>query len=305
MKKIFPLIIFVFMILSPAFPSFELAASPNDSNVYTIVWLSDTQYYSEKYPHIFRNQMDWIVQNRDNWNIQYVVHTGDIINRAEKKQQWVQADRMFRKLEQVSIPYGVLAGNHDLVKGKSYKMFHQYFGKDRFFTKPYYGGGYRNNRGHYDLITLGHQHFLFLYIGWHVDKDSISWMNEVLKRHSDRTAIIAVHKYLHKNGKRTLVGNRIFRNIVKKNPNVKIVLSGHYDDSELLKTKIDDDHDGTPDRIVYELLADYQGAPEGGEGFLRLLHYFPSRSKFYVRAYSPYSNKHFFFPPKKEEFWIE
>lgn len=272
---------------------------------YTVVWLSDTQYYSEKYPHIFHKQIDWMINEREKWNIQYVIHTGDIVNRAEKNEQWLVADSVFAKLDQANIPYGVLAGNHDLTYGVFYQKYWQYFGQDRFQKKPYYGGSFQNNRGHYDLITIGNRSFLFLYLGWGIDKEGISWMNQVLRLYPDRTAIIATHKYLHKSGKRTFIGNRIFQKVVKKNQNVKMVLCGHYDNSQMVKTEIDDDHDGKPDRTVYEILADYQGGPNGGNGFLRLLHFYPDASKIFVRAYSPYTDQFYYFPREKEEFWID
>ncbi|WP_243290327.1 metallophosphoesterase [Bacillus sp. FJAT-47783] len=275
----------------------------------TIVWLSDTQYYSESYPHIFQNQIDWMLSNRSNWNIQYVIHTGDIVNKADEKIQWLRAHTILKQLDKQKMPYGVLAGNHDLIKNKSYEPFSFYFGEKRFRGKEYYGGSYKNNRGHYDLIKLGDTPFIILYMGWGVGSDEIDWMNQVLKAFPERMAILAFHKYLHKNKRRTFEGRKIFHEVVKRNENVKVVLSGHYDDSEHIVTEIDDDQDGTPDRKVYEILADYQGAPEGGQGFLRLLHYYPDRSKIYVRTYSPYLDKYYYYSPfkhpGKDEFWID
>jgi len=279
------------------------------SHPVTIAWLSDTQYYSEKYPHIFQEQIRWILHYRKMWNIQYVVHTGDIVNKAEDDMQWIQASRILRSFDESHMPYGVLAGNHDLRKKNRYQSYSLFFGENRFKDKHYYGSSYKNNRGHFDLLRLGDQPFLFLYMSWDIGKEEINWMNQVLKKFPNHIAILAFHKYLHKNGKRTFVGQRLFHDVVKMNPNVKIVLSGHYDDSEYRISKVDDNQDGKPDRKVYEILADYQGAPEGGQGFFRLFHYYPERDKMYVRTYSPYTEQFYYYSPSKypgkDEFWID
>ena len=51
------------------------------------------------------------------------------------------------------------------------------------------------------------------------------------------------------------------------------MLCGHYHDAEELVDNIDDNGDGVPDRKVYQLLADYQGAEKGGLGYIRLLQF--------------------------------
>ena len=38
---------------------------------------------------------------------------------------------------------------------------------------------------------------------------------------------------------------------------------------------------------VHHILANYQGYPEGGNGWLRLLRFSPTRDQIYVEAYSP------------------
>ena len=50
----------------------------NKDDFFSIIILPDTQYYSSRYPDIFYQQMEWIVENKGLLNIQYVVHVGDI-----------------------------------------------------------------------------------------------------------------------------------------------------------------------------------------------------------------------------------
>ena len=66
------------------------------------------------------------------------------------------------------------------------------------------------------------------------------------------------------------------------------VSSGHYHDAYTRTDALDDDGDGVADRTVYSMLFDYQGLPEGGLGYLRLLHFDNEQGqKVVVRTYSP------------------
>lgn len=258
---------------------------------YTFVWVSDTQYYSESHPHVLEKQMNWIADEKDKLNLQYVFHTGDIVNHANKGKQWERADRLMGVLDKNSVPYGVLAGNHDLVSGKDeYTEYRKYFGSSRFKDSPWYGETYQNNKGHYDLISAEGDDYIMVYMGWGINQPEINWINDVLKKHSDRRAILAFHDYLYTTGERSPVGKKLFEQIVKENKNVEVVLCGHYHGANMKTDELDDDNDGNADRTVYQVLADYQEAPEGGQGYLRVLTINPKQDTIHFTAFSPYLN---------------
>ena len=110
-------------------------------------------------------------------------------------------------------------------------------------------------------------------------------------------------------GNHSLIGNEIYEKVIIPNKNVIATLSGHYHDSETLIDEIDDNGDGTPDRRVYEIVADYQGGHEGCEGYLRLLHVNQADNKLYVKTYSPYLDDYNFYDAEqyagKDEFVID
>ena len=88
---------------------------------FTIVHLSDTQYYSQSYPQTFTAVTQWIHDNREAWNIRYVVESGDLVQTADQIYQWDNADASLSILETPilpefpeGIPYGVTPGNHDV-----------------------------------------------------------------------------------------------------------------------------------------------------------------------------------------------
>ncbi|MGG1246464.1 metallophosphoesterase [Bacillus spizizenii] len=262
---------------------------PPAKDMYTFIWMSDTQYYAKSYPHIFDRQTEWIKDRHKHLNIKYVFHTGDIVDDSADIRQWKNANRSMSVLDKRGIPYGVLAGNHDVGhKDGSYRAFGKYFGSDRFDKKLHFGGSYKNNRGHYDLISSNGNDYIMLYMGWGITNEDIAWMNQVLKKHPDRMAVLAFHEYLLVSGNRSPIGEKIFKKIVKPNPNVVMVLSGHYHSAMRKTDELDDDGDGKPDRLVHQMLADYQGGPEGGQGYLRLLQFDQANDMVHVSTYSPH-----------------
>ncbi|MEH7384192.1 lamin tail domain-containing protein [Bacillus sp. JJ1521] len=284
--------------------------STTDEYDYTFVWMSDTQFYSESYPYIFDRQTEWIAEMKDKLKIKYVFHTGDLVNKSNQEYQWKNADKAMKVLDDNNIPYGVLAGNHDVDQvSNDYSQFYKYFGENRFKDKPYYGGSYLNNRGHYDLISAGGNDYIMVYLGWGVTDEGIQWVNDVLAAHPDRKAILSFHEYMLATGTRHPLGDKLFNEIVVPNKNVIMVLSGHYHEAQTLVDEIDDDGDGVPDRTVTQMLADYQAGPEGGQGYMRLLHFDQDHNRIVVNTYSPYLNQYNYykpdFYPEKDEFVIE
>ncbi|WP_066304384.1 lamin tail domain-containing protein [Bacillus sp. FJAT-29814] len=276
----------------------EIPKSPDEYD-YTFVWMSDTQYYSESYPYIFERQTSWIAENKDRLKIKYVFHTGDLVDEADKEYQWVNADQYMRILDDNQIPYGVLAGNHDVDhKTSDYTQYYKWFGEDRFKGKSYYGESYKNNRGHYDLISTNGNDFIMVYMGWGVQDEDLQWVNDVLQQYPNRKAILNFHEYLLVSGNRSPIGDQIYQKVVLPNQNVLAVLSGHYHDSETLIDAIDDDGDGTPDRHVYQMLGDYQGGPEGGQGYMKLLHFDQDQNRIIVNTYSPYLDDYNYYEPE-------
>ncbi|MFD1779878.1 lamin tail domain-containing protein [Fredinandcohnia salidurans] len=286
----------------------EIPSTPDEYD-YSFVWMSDTQFYTESFPHIFDRQTQWIAENQDEMKIEYIFHTGDLVNVSTDESQWNYADQYMGVLDQHNIPYGVLAGNHDVNQvNNDYTDYYRYFGENRFENKPYYGGSYLNNRGHYDLISAGGNDYIMMYLGWGVTDEGIQWVNDVLAAHPDQMAILNFHEYLLATGTRHPLGEKLYNEIVVPNENVIAVLSGHYHEAQTLIDEIDDNGDGTPDRTVYQMLADYQAGPEGGQGYMRLLHFDQDNHRIIVNTYSPYLDDYNYYDtdahPEKDEFII-
>ena len=74
----------------------------------------------------------------------------------------------------------------------------------------------------------------------------------------------------------------IWERLIRRHENLTIVVSGHVH-AEARRT--DDNDFGKP---VHQILADYQDAPNGGQGWLRIMRFEQGAEKVHVRTYSPY-----------------
>ena len=276
---------------------------------FTLAWESDTQYYNEEFYEHQLNIHEFLLEQREPMNLQYLFHTGDIVDESDKPEQWANANPAYAQLDEAGLPYNVLAGNHDVghMDG-DFTEYSKHFGKHRYEDKPWYGGFYEDNRGSYTLFSAGGVDFIVVSQGWGPGDAEIDWMNEVLAQYPERTAIINLHEYMLTTGGLGPIPQRIQDEVVAANPNVSMVMSGHYHDAHTRVDSFDDDGDGTPDREVTQMLFDYQGLPEGGQGFLRLLHFDNEGERMIVRTFSPsleqYSSDDATLTPEDQDFEV-
>lgn len=268
-----------------------------DEYDFSIVWVSDTQYYSEDYPEIYDSINDWIVETEDKNKVKYVIHTGDLVNRATEDDQWSVASDNMKKLGDAGIPYGVVSGNHDVINNNDYSQYWKYFGEERFKDQPTYGGSLDNNRDHYDLVSSDGLDLLVLYLGWNLDQQTIDWANDILEQYPDRKAIVATHAYLDPEGKYGVDGKQIMEEIVSPNQNVFMTVSGHYH-AGIYNIKRINGH------VVYETLANYQMGALGGLGYTRMLQFDVDNELMYMNTYSPFTDDYNYFAEEQDSYTL-
>lgn len=263
--------------------------------VYTIAWISDPQHYSAKFPETYYAMTQFLAQQQDRLNLEYIVHTGDFVHNYDVPEQWEVADSAMRTIDH--IPNGVLAGNHDVGSDLvDYSVFPQYFGEQRYAEKPWYGGSYENNRGHYDLITLGNTDYLFVYLGYSPDAACIAWANSVFSQYPTRAGILCVHDYFQTDTTLSAAGNTLYNQIVAKNPNLYMVLCGHRYTVYAQDSAFDDDGDGVTERTVHQAMANYQAAgDDGGSGYMRFLQIDEVQGIIKMYTYSPVCDDYTYF----------
>lgn len=270
---------------------FRLNSAASD---FTIIVLPDTQHYSDAYPEIYTAQTQWIVDHKDDLNIVFVSHLGDIVqNNDTDEAEWQAADAAMRLLDGV-VPYGVLPGNHDMQVGGEAIYYEQYFPSSRFEEYGWWGGSFDKNRYNYQLFSAGGDEYLILHMQYCPTDAAMDWANEVLAAWPTRKAIVSTHSYLSNDGAHMkncqtksngdVNGAQMWNRLIKKNPNVFLVLAGHIPGFSRR-----DDLEG---RVVYQLLSDYQDLPLGGSGYLRIMTFEPQNDIIRVSTYSPYLDEY-------------
>jgi hypothetical protein len=277
--------------------------SATNAGPYTIGWMSDTQRYNASYAETFQVMTEYLRNERENLNLGYVLMTGDIVGSGTSRAQWRNARAALDLLG--SVPFGVLAGNHDRNDGK-YANYSEFFGESYFADKPHYGGSYRDNRGHYDLISLGGTDYLFVYLSYQPGEEMIAWANSVFQTYPDRIGALCVHDYFDSNARLRGMGKTLQKEIVAKNPNLFLVFCGHRYTQDCIPVQFDDDGNGANDRTVYQCIANYQTLKGGGSGYIRFLEIDESKGQLRFFTYSPLLDE-YRAPPEgannKQEVW--
>lgn len=282
---------------------FTAAFLPASASAFCMVWMSDTQHYYGAYAPIFTDMTDWIAENKDALDIRLVLHTGDIVGASRSKEQWTYAREAMGRLDG-KVPYLLACGNHDLGKKYASDNFNTFF--DPIETQPLRGGFFGDGRSRYALFSAEGRDYIFISLSMgrkSPNEAEYAWANGLLQRYADHIGVILTHSYLYGRGGHTGHGDKIFNRVVAPNPNVWLVLCGHCRGVNRRTEEIDDDGDGLADRTVYELLANYQDAPKGGGGYLRLLTFLEDKVAFVT--YSPVLKDYDFYDaPRKDSFTL-
>ena len=260
-----------------------------DLEKFTIIVLPDTQYYSDTYPWIFDNQTKWIAENRESRNIVFVTHLGDLVDHWWSIEEWENANTSMSKLE--GLPFGVLPGNHDGIgTSDGLTNFNNYFGFSRFKNLSWYGGAYQNiNTNNYQLFSAGGEGYLIFHIQFNPSDNVLFWAGDVIDQYPNRRVIVSTHNFVHgfyPTSSRSHFGRVIWKKLVEPHADqIFLVLSGHYENEVRITSLVEDN-------FVYQLLSDYQGRSNGGDGWLRIIEFFPSIDEIAIKTYSPYLNKY-------------
>ena len=282
--------------------SFGACFGPDED--FTIIVLPDTQFYSSSMnggtPEIFEAQTRWIVEHKDSLNIVFVTHLGDFVQNGDGVlTEWEAADAAISLLEDPvttgypeGIPYGVAVGNHDQspvgdADGTT-RLFNRFLGVSRFDGRAYYGGHYgTTNDNHYEIFSAGSTDFIILHLEYDISPDGavLRWADEVLKEHITRRAIVVTHFMIGPGNPARFGGQgQAIYDELKENPNLFLLLGGHVPLGGGEGQRVD----SLEGRRVYSLLSDYQARSRGGDGWLRIMRFSPTRNEIAIQTFSPF-----------------
>ena len=272
---------------------------------FTIVALPDSQDYvgSAALAPLFKQQTQWIadqIQSPGNpRNIRFVTHVGDVVDDGDDATQWQRADAAMGLLDGV-VGYSTAVGNHDLMSaGDKYSGAAGYvdaFGPSRFAGEAWYGGADPSGFNSFQRFSAGGYEFLHLSLEWLPADNTpyrvpspIAWAQSVLDANPDTPAIVTTHEYLGDSlESRSIAGEELWDQLVRRNDQVFMVLSGHYSVLEGGNSgeyfQVSSNNAGRP---VVEIMQDFQDYPNGGDGWFRLIGMDIPNNRIEVQTYSP------------------
>jgi len=175
----------------------------------------------------FRN-MQWLIENRDLLNLQYVMHVGDLtdnlnyyvasnVNSAYKKWQiegMIEANyafQMLNKLTEADIPWSLARGNHDGgYDVNALALWDKYWTQSNAYAKATAGAAEgepakycvttRNGVDHiysyYEKLEINGIKYLILVLDLEASDSVLAWANEVASYFTDYRIIVSTHAYL-------------------------------------------------------------------------------------------------------------
>jgi hypothetical protein len=291
---------------------------------WSLVVLPDTQTYSGENQGgteaMFTSQTNWIVANKDAFNIKVVMHEGDIVESANLGSEWIFADTNMDVLTQAGIPFTAAPGDHDhYPEGALGNLdnFNAYFGASQFSSLPWWGGSYAgsvedNNSSHYALLTIGGEEYVFIAMDFCPSTEELAWVggdtenDGVLDTHASRKAILSTHGLIDGDGnyditddcERTGGSSAYIWETLNDHDNLEIILCGHMYHHDSNSPSRDAPYNGERYQAVpndnsvpvHQLLANYQERANGGNGRLRIMTFYPDDDEVLVQTYSPHSD---------------
>ena len=287
MRKLIVFILTMVVVVAILTPFGYSKADDETDDAFSILWISDTQDMAyHEYCHPLKKMGEWVMDNAESLDIRYVVQTGDAVDNGASSWQWDRYDEFYDQIRG-NLPYISAAGNHEVKKNG----YLEYCMREDIRTIPR-SNTYKRGESSFATFEANGEKFIIVAIGFGVEQESAPWINEVLRLHKEYTAILILHDYIAVTGNFSPNGKWVFQNIVEPNPNVRLVLCGHVTSLKARADEVDDNQDGTPDRVVNAMLYNYQHY-KNDCGQMRWLEFNTSDRTITVTTYSPYTDKYY------------
>jgi hypothetical protein len=214
--------------------------------------------------------------------------------------EWVRADAVLSLL-MGAVPLGLVVGNHDYADQWARPelgapRFLAHFPPSRFAAAPWWVGASADGLSSAQRFPTPVGDFLYLHLSVDSPPPTVAWARSILDAHPGVPTLVTTHAYLREDGRipvpylsaiggpawTGISADQLFATLVAPSDQIFMVTCGHIS-AESRQVSIN--AAGHP---VHELLQDFQNRVSGGEGFLRLLRFYPGRREIRVLTYSPW-----------------
>jgi len=219
---------------------------------FTLIVLPDTQREIKAKPGVFLNRMAWIKAFKDDLNLKFVAHTGDMVDwDTPDHGMYVTASEGYKRMDEANIPYAISPGNHDTgavdigggakpppnnahINVRDTITFNTYFPGSRFKAMGgQYEAGKEDNSFH--TFNAGGLDWMVITMEFCPRAGAVAWAKSVVQSHPNHNVIFVTHYYLEGNstistsnaGYGDTSGMYLFDQVVKQFSNVKMVFCGH------------------------------------------------------------------------------
>ncbi|WP_220035205.1 metallophosphoesterase [Georgenia satyanarayanai] len=283
------------------------APAPADTGSrFTLAVLPDTQFYSRyafdqfepRYgTNPFAVQTEWLVDVRDELNIPFVAHLGDVVDRAGVTSEWQAADAAMATLDDGGLPYSVLPGNHDVrnsddrLTDRDYDLgeepYLDWFTPERAAAQPTEGGTDETGLNQYQVFEAEGQQYLVLALAWRISDETVAWAEQVMAEHPTLPTILTTHSLISvaSDGVSpvdTAYGEELWDALIADNDQIFLTFNGHFHGSTYRTRTNDAGND------VTQVLMDHQMAYDGGNGYLGLVEFDLDSDQIVVQTASPW-----------------
>jgi hypothetical protein len=296
----------------------QAAFAPSPDAVWSMVVLPDTQNYVERthaYP-LFQGQTNWIKDNKELFNIQAVLHEGDIVNRnsgtasngVTAVQQWERARDAMHVLNGV-VPYIMTAGNHDYgitnSQTRDTKLNTYFKATDNPLVNPATGGILKGTmvpgelqNAYYEFTAPDGRDMLVLALEFWSRNSAVDWAKGVAQQaqYADHTAVLLTHSHVTPgNGFWTTGpnayemeggndGQDVWNKLLDVTGNFEMTFNGHLGGDET-GYRVDANNAGVN---VHQMFFNTQFESNAGNGWLRVVEFLEDGETVRIRTYSPH-----------------
>ena len=273
---------------------------------YSFVVVGDTQTVANKTPEKFRLIYDWIIDNKEKKNIQFVMGLGDITDESLDR-EWNLAMYNIRRMKDAGIPFSLTRGNHDTVE-----TFNKNYSYEEF-SSSVEGAFDETMLNTWQKFSVGNRKYIVFALDFGPSDAVLAWAEEIITAHPDHNVIITTHSYLYRDGT-TLdssdlypptsgnTGDHMWEKLIKKHENIVLVLSGHDPVGRIIMAQ----DEGDNGNIVTQMLVDfqYEDANQGGLGIVTILHFSENSDEIQVETYST-AQKQYYKPRNQFTFTLD
>lgn len=194
-----------------------------ENDDFSIVLVGDTQIatdydvlngYTDGETGVVSGIYDWIIENKEAKNIQFVMGLGDIVqdspyayydgddedSKPDEKDdsiiesEWDYAMNQIQKLDAAEIPYSLIRGNHDQQSKYIENVTYEYY-KDSID-----GSLDENMLNTWQELVVNDIKYLILCLDLGASDTELEWAEEVIKTHPYHNVIITTHAYMDSDG---------------------------------------------------------------------------------------------------------